>query len=66
MVQGKLFLLVFYFYFRVFNFMSFLYNICQLAYYVGHEIPGVVAVLCEKLAGPHQLIAAKDSTCSIK
>ena len=26
---------------------------------VGHEVPGVVAVLCESLAGPHQLIAAK-------
>ena len=26
---------------------------------VGHEVPGVVAVLCESIAGPHQLIAAK-------
>ena len=26
---------------------------------VGHEVPGVVAVLCESFAGPHQLIAAK-------
>ena len=26
---------------------------------VGHEVPGVVAVLCESTAGPHQLIAAK-------
>ena len=26
---------------------------------VGHEVPGVVAVLCENIAGPHQLIAAK-------
>ena len=25
----------------------------------GHEVPGVVAVLCESIAGPHQLIAAK-------
>ena len=26
---------------------------------VRHEVPGVVAVLCESIAGPHQLIAAK-------
>ena len=26
---------------------------------VGHEVPGVVAVLCESIAGPHKLIAAK-------
>ena len=26
---------------------------------VGHEVPGVVAVLCESIAGPHQLIAAQ-------
>ena len=26
---------------------------------VGHEVPCVVAVLCESIAGPHQLIAAK-------
>ena len=26
---------------------------------VGHEVPGVVAVLCESIAGSHQLIAAK-------
>ena len=26
---------------------------------VVHEVPGVVAVLCESIAGPHQLIAAK-------
>ena len=26
---------------------------------VGHEVSGVVAVLCESIAGPHQLIAAK-------
>ena len=26
---------------------------------VGHEVPGVVAVLCESIAGPYQLIAAK-------
>jgi len=26
---------------------------------VGHEVPGVVAVLCESIEGPHQLIAAK-------
>ena len=26
---------------------------------VGHEVPGVVAVLCESIAGPHQLKAAK-------
>ena len=25
---------------------------------VGHEVPGVVAVLCESVAGPYQLIAA--------
>ena len=25
----------------------------------GHQVPGVVAVLCESIAGPHQLIAAK-------
>ena len=25
----------------------------------GHEVPGVVTVLCESTAGPHQLIAAK-------
>ena len=29
---------------------------------VGHEVPGVVAVLCESIAGPHQLIAAKKKT----
>ena len=28
---------------------------------VGHEVPGVVAVLCESIAGPHQLIAAKKT-----
>ena len=28
---------------------------------VGHEGPGVVAVLCESIAGPHQLIAAKKT-----
>ena len=27
----------------------------------GHEVPGVVAVLCESIAGPHQLIAAKKT-----
>ena len=26
-----------------------------------HEVPGVVAVLCESIAGPHQLIAAKKT-----
>ena len=26
---------------------------------VGYEVPGVVAVLCESIAGSHQLIAAK-------
>ena len=26
---------------------------------VGHEVPGVVAVLCESIAGPHQLKDAK-------
>ena len=26
---------------------------------VGHEVPVVVAVLCESIAVPHQLIAAK-------
>ena len=26
---------------------------------VGHEVPGVVAGLCESIAGLHQLIAAK-------
>ena len=26
---------------------------------VGHEVPGVVAGLCESIAGPHQLIAAR-------
>ena len=26
---------------------------------VGHEVPGVVAFLCESIAGPYQLIAAK-------
>ena len=34
----------------------------MLTYYlkkVGNEVPGVVAVLCESIAGPHQLIAAK-------
>ena len=25
---------------------------------VGHEVPGVVAVLCESVTGPYQLIAA--------
>ena len=25
----------------------------------GHEVSGVVAVLCKNIAGPHQLIAAK-------
>ena len=29
---------------------------------VGHEVLGVVAVLCESIAGPHQLIAAKKKT----
>ena len=33
---------------------------------VGHEVFGVVAVLCESIAGPDQVKAAKDSTCSIK
>ena len=28
---------------------------------VGHEVPGVVAALCESIAGPHQLIAAKKT-----
>ena len=28
---------------------------------VWHEVPGVVAVLCESIAGPHQLIAAKKT-----
>ena len=28
---------------------------------VGHEVPCVVAVLCESIAGPHQLIAAKNT-----
>ena len=28
---------------------------------VGHEVPGVVAVLCESIAVPHQLIAAKKT-----
>ena len=28
---------------------------------VGHEVPAVVAVLCESIAGPHQLIAAKKT-----
>ena len=28
---------------------------------VGHEVPGVVAGLCESIAGPHQLIAAKKT-----
>ena len=28
---------------------------------VGHEVPGVVAVLCESIAGPHQLIPAKKT-----
>ena len=27
----------------------------------GHEVSGVVAVLCENIAGPHQLIAAKKT-----
>ena len=26
---------------------------------VGHQVPGVATVLCESIAGPHQLIAAK-------
>ena len=26
---------------------------------VGHEVPSVVTVLCESIAGPNQLIAAK-------
>ena len=26
---------------------------------VGHEVAGVLAVVCESIAGPHQLIAAK-------
>ena len=26
---------------------------------VGHDVPGGVAVLCESIARPHQLIAAK-------
>ena len=34
---------------------------------VGHEVPSVVAVLCESIAGSHQLIAAKTHlTCLIK
>ena len=28
---------------------------------VGHKVPGVVAVLCESIAGPQQLIAAKKT-----
>ena len=28
---------------------------------VGHEVPAVVAVLCESIAGPHQLVAAKKT-----
>ena len=28
---------------------------------VGHEVPGVVAVLCESIAGPRQLIATKKT-----
>ena len=28
---------------------------------VGHEVPGVVAGLCESIAGPHQLIAARKT-----
>ena len=28
---------------------------------VGHEVPGVVAVLCESIAGPHQQIAAEKN-----
>ena len=27
--------------------------------HVGHEVPGVVAVLCKSIAGPHRPIAAK-------
>ena len=36
-------------------------HLCFQALYqlVGHEVPGVVAVLCENIAGPHQLIAVK-------
>jgi len=31
---------------------------------VGHEVPGVVTFLCESIAGPHQLIAAKTRPTS--
>ena len=43
-------------------FISSMWNVKEPTHYskrVGHEVPGVVAVLCESIAGPHQLIAAK-------
>ena len=40
------------------------WDVKELTHYskrVGHEVPGVVAVLYESIAGPHQLIAAKKT-----
>lgn len=43
-------------------FMSSVWDVKEPTQYtkrIGHEEHGVVAVLCESTAGPHQLIAAK-------
>ena len=50
-------------------FMSSTWDVKELTHYskrVGHGVPGVVAVLCESIAGPHQLIAAKTQSAQIK
>ena len=43
-------------------FISSMWDVKEPTHYskrVGHEVPSVVTVLCESIAGPHQLIAAK-------
>ena len=43
-------------------FISSMWDVKEPTHYskrVGHEVPGVVTFLCESIAGPHQLIAAK-------